>query len=226
MKFFEDYTPPRQENTPVKVDSSSFIKQNLLKGVDKPQEIYKAIEAWLFSFEGAMSRKLFDAQLKRLDHDAKTALQQLEKAKGYRRIPLPPPPKMPLLEKPLIEQMLETPFVAIYGRGFKKVFKETLNELKQLGEAYVLSVEDLIIEFKAYNDKGKAPYMIQKAIDADFLFIAGLERTIHLEWHIREAIERIGRQREEKGNRLIISTWHRFNDCNQFFERFSIFMVE
>lgn len=226
MKFFEDHKPPRQENTPVKVDSSSFIKQNLLKGVDKPQEIFKAIEAWLFSFEGAMSKKLFEAQLKRLDFDARTAIEQLEKAKGYRRIPLPPPPKMPPLEKPLIEQMLETPFTAIYGRGFRKVFKSALDELKALGKTYVLSVEDLIIEFKDYNDKGKAPHMIQDAIDADFLFVAGIERPIHLEWHIREAIERIGRQREEKGNHPIISTWHRFNDCNQFFERFSIFIVE
>ena len=97
-----------------------------------------------------------------------------------------------------------------------------MQELKKFGDVYVLSIEELIVEFKSYNEKGKGPQMIEKAIETDFLIIVDLEIPIHLEWHINEAIERIGRLRE-KNNRPIISTWNRFNDCNRFFERFKIY---
>jgi len=226
MKLFENQ-PPVERKEPVKpeVDNSAFIKRNLMKSVDRSPEVYKAVEDWLFSFVGGISKISFQAQMKRLDWDDQKALAQLERAKGRRVIPLPPPPKMPPLPKPLLEQMLDDLYVAVYGRKFRPAIKEVIQQLKTCGSVYVLSIEELIVEFKSYNNKGKSPQMIEQAIEADFLVIVDLEMTIHLEWHINEAIERIGRMREAQ-NKPIISTWNRYNDCNAFFERFKIYCIE
>ena len=67
--------------------------------------------------------------------------------------------------------------------------------------------------------------MIDKAIECDFLIVVDLEMTIHLEWHIREALNRILRKRMAD-KKPIISTWNRFNDVNDFFEKFKIYRVE
>ena len=225
MKLFEDKPVEHKEIAKPVVDNSNFIKKNLMKSVDRAPEVYKSVEDWLFSFQGAMSKASFEAQMKRLDWDDQKALAQLEKAKGRRIIPLSPPPKMPPLPKPLVEQMLEDTYVAVYGRKFKSAVKEAISQLKTCGDLYVLSIEELILQFKSYSDKGKAPQMIDKAIDCDFLVIVDLEMTIHLEWHINEAIERIGRMREAK-HAPIISTWNRYNDCNEFFKRFKIYCIE
>ena len=207
------------------VDSSQYIKQNLMKNVMRSDSVYKAVEEWLFSFQGAMSKDIFLQQMKRLDFDDSKALAQLEKARGKRAIPLPPPPPMPVLERPLLEVLIEDRMVAVFGRAFKSVVKKALAELRAEGTVYVLSVEKLILQFKSYDDKGTAPQMIQDAIECDFLFIADLEIPIHLEWHIVEALERIGRQRKQ-GKKVILSTWNRFNDCNRFFEMFKIYDIK
>lgn len=224
MKFFEDRPIERKEIPKPAVDNSTFIKRNLMKSVDRSKEVRDAVEKWLFSFDGAMTKKVFEYQMKRLDFDDEVALAQLERAHGRRVIPLPPPPKLPKMEKSLIEHMVEDMYVAIRGRGYKKVIRDAVKELKQFGTVYVLSVEELIVEFKSYNEKGASPHMIEQAIDADFLIIVDLEMPIHLEWHIREAIDRIGRLRE-KNKKPIISTWNRFNDVNNFFKRFKIYEV-
>ena len=226
MKLFENQ-PPVERKEPVKpeADNSAFIKRNLMKSVDRSPEVYKAVEEWLFSFMGGISKISFQAQMKRLDWDDQKALAQLEKAKGRRIIPLPPPPKMPPLPQPLMAQMLEDEYVAVYGRKFRPAIKEVIQQLRTCGNVYVLSIEELIVEFKSYNDKGKSPQMIEQAIEADFLVIVDLEMTIYLEWHIVEAIERIGRMREAQ-HKPIISTWNRYNDCNSFFERFKIYCIE
>ena len=226
MKLFENQTPvERKEPERPVVDNAAFIKRNLMKSVDRNPEVYKAVEDWLFSFVGGISKVSFQAQLKRLDWNDEVALSQLEKAKGRRVIPLPPPPKMPALPKPLVEQMLEDTYVAVYGRKFKPAIKEVVAQLKECGNVFVLQMEDLILQFKDYYNKGKSPQMIEQAIECDFLVIVDLEMTIHLEWHIVEAIERIGRMREAK-QKPIISTWNRYNDCNKFFERFKIYCIE
>lgn len=224
-KFFEDRKFEKKEIEKPKIDNAQFIKQNLMKSVDRNTEVRKAVEKWLFSFDGALTKSAFEHQMKRLDFDDMKALEQLGRAKGRRVIPLPAPPKLPVLEKSLLEQMLVDTYVAIRGRYFKEAIKRVITELKQFGIVYVLSIEKLILEFKSYNDKGDAPSMIDKAIECDFLIIVDLEMPIHLEWHINEAIERIGRVRELKGL-PIIATWNRFNDCNAFFERFKIYEVK
>lgn len=226
MKLFENQ-PPVERKEPVKpeIDNSAFIKRNLMKSVDRSPEVYKAVEEWLFSFIGGISKISFQAQMKRLDWDDQKALAQLEKAKGRRIIPLPPPPKMPPLPKPLVEQMVDETFVAVTGRKFRPAIKEVIKQLKECGDVYVLPIEELILQFKGYEDKGSAPKMIDRAIECDFLVIVDLEMTIHLEWHISEAIERIGRMREAK-KAPIISTWNRYNDCNKFFERFHIYSID
>lgn len=224
MKLFEEYKPEVVVREPEPVDSSSFIKLNLMKSVDRDKDTRDKIQAWLFSFDGAITKAAFSQQMKRLSKDAAVAASQLLKATGRRVIPLPPPEAKPRLEQPLVAQMLEDRFVAIYGRGFKSALKEAVRMLREAGEVYVLQVEELILQFKSYEDKGKAPEMIDKAIESDFLVIVDLEMPIHIEWHIREAIERIGRRREAQG-KPIISTWCRFNDVNDFFQAFKIYYV-
>ncbi len=222
MKFFRDKKIERKEIKKPVVDNSAFIKQNLMKSVDRSKVVREAVERWLFSFDGAITKDRFEGQMRRLDFDDEKALLQLQKAEGRRTIPLPPAPRPPVMEKSIVETMVEDTYVAVSGRRHKKLIKEAVQELKKFGDVYVLSIEELIVEFKSYNEKGKGPQMIEKAIETDFLIIVDLEMPIHLEWHINEAIERIGRLRE-KNKKPIISTWNRFNDCNRFFERFKIY---
>lgn len=222
MKFFEDKPIERKEVQKPAVDNADFVKRNLMKSVDRSKEVRDAVERWLYSFDGAITKKVFDHQMKRLDFDDEKALAQLERAVGRRVIPLPPPPKPPKMEKSLLEHMVDDTYVAITGKNHKRVIREAVKELKQFGTVYVLSVEELIVEFKSYDEKGASPHMIEQAIDADFLIIVDLEMPIHLEWHIREAIDRIGRLRE-KDKKPIISTWNRFNNVNDFFKRFKIY---
>ena len=134
-------------------------------------------------------------------------------------------PKMPKLEGTLIEKMLEEKYVAVYGRKFKPAIKELVSQLKECGVVYVLQVEELILQFKDYEHKGSSPQMIDSAIGADFLVIVDLEMPIHIEWHIHEALNRIGRKRFE-AKKPIVSTWCRFNDVNDFFSHFKVYVVE
>ncbi len=224
-KFFENKPFEAIEIEKPKVDNAHFVKQNLMKSVDRSPEVRKAVEDWLYSFEGALTKKAFAYQLSRLDFDDSKALEQLERAKGRRTIPLPPPPKLPVMQKPLIAQMADDVYVAIRGRGFKKAVKEVIPQLRQYGSVYVLRMEEFILEFKSYENKGNAYTMIQDAIDADFLIVLDLEIPMKLEWHVNEAIERIGRMREEK-NLPIIASWNRFNDCNRFFSRFKMYEIK
>lgn len=222
MKLFENKPIERKEVEKPAVDNADFVKRNLMKSVDRVKDVRDAVERWLYSFDGAMTKKVFAHQMKRLDFDDTKALAQLERAEGRRTIPLPPPPKPPKMKKTLLEHMVDDIYVAITGKNHKRVIREAVKELKQFGTLYVLSVEELIVEFKSFDEKGASPHMIEQAIESDFLIIVDLEMPIHLEWHIREAINRIGRLRE-KDKKPIISTWNRFNDVNDFFTRFKIY---
>ena len=225
MKMFEQQEKREEQHLePVKVDSSTYIKANLMKSVDRSAEVYQEVEKWLYSFEGAITKDHFQHQLKRLDFNDSIAISQLQKAAGRRTIPLPPVPKKPSLTKPLLEQMLEDTYVAVTGKKFKQEIKGTLKQLRECGEVYVLQVEELILQFKDYEHKGSSPQMIDKAIECDFLVIVDLAMPIHIEWHIHEALNRILRKRKVK-KKPIISTWHRFNDVNDFFESFKIYEV-
>lgn len=222
MQFFEEKPIVKKEVRKPEVNSSVFIKRNLMKSVDRSKPVRQAVEKWLYSFDGAMSATAFARQIKRLDFDDEKALAQLEKAIGRRVIPLTVHPKLPKMTSTLLQHIVEDTYVAISKKNHKKVIRDIVKELKQFGVVYVLSIEELIVEFKDYNDRGNSPHMIKSAIDADFLVIVDLEIPMHLEWRIREAIHRIGRLRE-KDNKPIVSTWNRFNDVHEFFKRFKIY---
>lgn len=222
MKFFEQKKVEIKEVERPKTDNSEFIKNNLMKSVDRSKEVRDAVREWVFSFDGAITKTVFEHQMKRLNFEDEVALAQLERAIGRRTIPLPPAPRMPKLEGSIVTPMVEYLYVAITGKRVRPVIKEAYKELQKYGDVYVLSVEELIVEFKNYQEKGKSPQMIEKAIETDFLIIVDLEMPIHLEWHIREAIDRIGRLRE-KSKKPIISTWYRYNNVNEFFKRFRIY---
>lgn len=223
MKLFEEQQISKVEVKPPVVDSSTFIKNNLMRNVERSGKVYTGIQKWLHSFEGALSKATFQKQLRRLSDDDEVALKQLEVSIGKRTIPYRPTPQAPPLTRTLIEEMVEHTFVAVYGKKFKETIKKTLDELRQLGKVYVLSIEELILEFKSYKDKGKSPQMIEDAIECDFLFMVDLERPIHLERRIVEAINRIGKFRKGKP---IIATWNKFNDCKEFFTQFRLFVVQ
>lgn len=226
MKMFEQLKSEEQKEVKrVEVDNSEFIKRNLMKSVDRSSQVYSMVERWLYSFKGGMTKDAFLGQLRRLDWNDDIAIGQLEKAIGRRTIPLPPPPKKPVLDMPVVEKIIEEPYVAISGKKFKSVIKQAVSDLKQCGTVYVLQVEELILQFKSYDDKGSSPHMIDRAIECDFLIVVDLEMPIHIEWHIHEALNRILRFRL-KGNKPIVSTWNRFNDVNDFFEKFNIYSTE
>ena len=226
MKMFEQLkSEEHKEIKKVEVDNADFIKRNLMKSVDRSPQVYSMVERWLYSFRGGITKDAFLWQLKRLDWNDDVAIGQLEKAIGRRTIPLPPPPKKPILDMPVVEKIIEEPYVAISGKKFKSVIKQAVLDLKQCGTVYVLQVEELILQFKSYNDKGSSPQMIDKAIECDFLVIVDLEMPIHIEWHIHEALNRILRFRL-KSTKPIVSTWNRFNDVNDFFEKFNIYSTE
>ena len=226
MKMFENQDKREiKEPEKVVVDNTEYIKRNLMKSVDRSKEVYLAVEEWLYSFEGALTKSAFQHQMKRLDFNDSVALSQLQKAKGRRVIPLPVAPKNPSLTRSAMEQMVLDTYIALTGRKFRQCIKSTIKELKECGDVYVLEVEELILQFKDYEHKGSSPEMIDKAIECDFLVIVDLEMPIHLEWHIHEALNRILRKRKQK-KKPIISTWNRFNDCNDFFESFKIYQVD
>lgn len=225
MKLFEDNPVEIKQPEKPTFDNTSFIKKNLLKTVTRSQEVIDALERWLFSFDGAISKQLFNNQLKRLAYDDAMALEQINKAMGYRTIPRQPPPKQPPLQKSLLEQMLDDIFVGVTGRKFKTEIKKVIPQLRECGTLYILPIEDFIIQFKSYKDKGSAPQMIDSAIEADFLLVVGMELPIHLEWHVQEALARIARQRWE-AKKPIITTWQRHNRYGAFIENFHIYEVE
>ena len=69
MKLFEEVKPvERPEPQKAEVDSSEFVKRNLMKSVDRSQEIRDAVEKWLFSFKGGVTKDAFMLQMKRLDY--------------------------------------------------------------------------------------------------------------------------------------------------------------
>ena len=116
MKFFRDKKIERKEIKKPVVDNSTFIKQNLMKSVDRSKVVREAVERWLFSFDGAITKDRFEGQMRRLDFDDEKALLQLQKAEGRRTIPLPPAPRPPVMEKSIVETMVEDTYVAVSGR--------------------------------------------------------------------------------------------------------------
>lgn len=223
MNKFDDIDFMPREEQPV--DPYAPIKIRMVQGLNRSDKIRSMVQEWIVSFRGGITKSAYESQIKRLDFDDNIAETQLAKAIGKRTIPLPPPPKKPCLNTSLLEKMVEEHYVGVYGKGFKKEIKNLVSQLRECGTVYVLEIEKLCLEFSSYENKGKSPEMIKDAVESDFLIITDLEMPIHLEWHIREAIERIGRIREEH-HKPIVSTWCRFNDCNAFFERFHVYYVK
>lgn len=228
MKSFDDLEK-REQEPHVFIDKYVYQKQRLLFNITRSERVCSAIEKWLMSFQGGMSKEAFIQQVSKLDYDDDLAISQIDKSMGKRsiqkkRVDMPPLPLAKDAVSMLAEGIL---FIAVAGaeKALHSYIRQTYQTLKGLGRTYVLDLNDMKLEWVDKFQKGKSPEMIQKAKDAEFLIVVGLETPLDLPFYIGDTVNTIRRYRVEKGL-PIISTFARFREKEKFFEYFEKFSVK
>lgn len=228
MKSFDDLEK-REQEPHVFIDKYVYQKQRLLFNITRSERVCSAIEKWLMSFQGGMSKEAFIQQVSKLDYDDDLAISQIEKSMGKRsiqkkRAAMPPLPLAKDAVSLLAEGIL---FIAVAGaeKALHAYIRQTYQTLKGLGRTYVLDLNDMKLEWVDKFQKGKSPEMIQKAKDAEFLIVVGLETPLDLPFYIGDTVNTIRRYRVEK-ELPIISTFARFREKEKFFEYFEKFSVK
>lgn len=228
MKSFDDLEK-REQEPHVFIDKYVYQKQRLLFNITRSEKVCSAIEKWLMSFQGGMSKEAFIQQVSKLDYDDDLAISQIDKSMGKRsiqkkRVAMPPLPIAKDAVSLLAEGIL---FIAVAGaeKALHAYIRQTYQTLKGLGRTYVLDLNDMKLEWVDKFQKGKSPEMIQKAKDAEFLIVVGLETPLDLPFYIGDTVNTIRRYRVEKGL-PIISTFARFREKEKFFEYFEKFSVK
>lgn len=228
MKSFDDLEK-REQETHVFIDKYVYQKQRLLFNITRSEKVCSAIEKWLMSFQGGMSKEAFIQQVSKLDYDDDLAISQIDKSMGKRsiqkkRAAMPPLPLAKDAVSMLAEGIL---FIAVAGaeKALHSYIRQTYQTLKGLGRTYVLDLNDMKLEWVDKFQKGKSPEMIQKAKDAEFLIVVGLETPLDLPFYIGDTVNTIRRYRVEKGL-PIISTFARFREKEKFFEYFEKFSIK
>lgn len=228
MKSFDDLEK-REQEPHVFIDKYVYQKQRLLFNITRSEKVCSAIEKWLMSFQGGMSKEAFIQQVSKLDYDDDLAISQIDKSMGKRsiqkkRVAMPPLQIAKDAVSMLAEGIL---FIAVAGaeKALHSYIRQTYQTLKGLGRTYVLDLNDMKLEWVDKFQKGKSPEMIQKAKDAEFLIVVGLETPLDLPFYIGDTVNTIRRYRVEKGL-PIISTFARFREKEKFFEYFEKFSVK
>lgn len=222
MKTFNDLEE-REQKEPSFIDKYVYQKQRLLFNLTRSQKVCSAIEKWLMSFEGGMSKETFIQQVSKLDYNDDRAISQIEKSMGKRSIQkrksaYPTLPEVRDIVSMLADGIL---FIAVAGseRALHSYIRTTYQTLKGLGRTYVLDLNDMRLEWVSEYQKGKSPEMIQKAKEAEFLIIVGFEAPIDLPFYMRSTVSTIRRYRVER-KLPIISTFSSFREKERFFTYF------
>lgn len=228
MKHFEEILCTPQE--PKKPFSRYDLqKDRLLMNVGRSDSIIEALRLWLNSFDGGISKELFQRQLHRLDTDDSLALKQISDSMGSRSIKkkksvLPPLPPVGDVVQMLASGNL---FIAVGGpeEALRKFIRKSYQTLKGLGRTYVLDLNDMRLEWVDKFQKGKSVEMLQKAKDSEFLIVVGLETPLDIPFYMGDALNTLRRYRVEH-EMPIISTFARFRTKDKFFEYFNKFSVK
>ena len=228
-KCFEDLEPRRiEEIPPTTINRARFMKERMMNSCPYVGVVREKILEWLLSFDGEISLKMFNSQLSKLSPRTEVAIQQLEDSKGYRIIRRPPIEHKPPLTDSLLDRLLEDKFVAFYGKGAAREFAKAMEVLASMPSVYVLDVSELFSEYKDYQHRGKSDTMLAKASSCEILVIKGFIHKLYAQWHHREALERLGRERVAKG-KPILSDVHFYNwqwDLKDFFSLFKIYSID
>lgn len=228
MKTFDELEE-REQKEPSFIDRYVYQKQRLLFNLTRSERVCSTIEKWLMSFEGGMSKETFIQQVSKLDYDDDIAISQIEKSMGRRsiskkRLSMPALP----LAKDVISLLADgTLFIAVSGReeALHSYIRKSYQSLKSLGRTYVLDLNDMKLEWVDKFQKGRSPEMVQKAKDAEFLLVVGLETPLDLPFYIGDTLNTIRRYRVER-ELPIISTFARFREKEKFFEYFQKFYTK
>lgn len=207
MKSFDELEIKQEENKPI--DKTTFQKQRLLLNVARDKVIIDALNNWLLSFEGGISKELFMKQVYKLDWNNEVALQQIEKSRGKRSISKPHQIKNPLpVIKDIVQELAENNLfiaVAVTIYNIKEFVRNTYQTLKPLGNAFVLDLDDLRVNWVTKFEKGNSEQTLKSARDAEFLIIIGYEIPQDLARWIGDAVATVIRYRISKDLPIILT---------------------
>lgn len=159
MKSFDDLEK-REQEPHVFIDKYVYQKQRLLFNITRSERVCSAIEKWLMSFQGGMSKEAFIQQVSKLDYDDDLAISQIGKSMGKRsiqkkKVAMPSLPIAKDAVSMLAEGIL---FIAVAGaeKALHSYIRQTYQTLKGLGRTYVLDLNDMKLEWVDKFQKGKA----------------------------------------------------------------------
>lgn len=207
MKQFSELKPREMKATPVVQvqDKLYFAKQKMASTVDD-QEIREAVFMWLLSFQGGMTKVEFQNQLVKLDKNITTAQAQLKSSSGKRRIELPPRVKPPKITD-IAEALLEYQQIAIEAKAGYDAIEKFLCTLPE-GGVYILDLNELILEYRDYQNRGNSAQIIEKAHKASVLIIEGLHKPVALPFHIKDTLTQLATVRKKDKDKYTLSTWN------------------
>lgn len=209
MKDFTELGRRPPQPLPAKSYSDKYIrsKRAWAASLDRSQQVKQAVEDWLLSFDGGMTKKDFQLQLCKLHSSDEVAIKQLTESAGKRTIRQAPRDKPPKLNMRVVEALGRYRMVAIEGKSGKAAIEKFINTLPSAG-VYILDMNELILEYVDYQHRGKAGEIIEAANRADILIIEGLEKPIALAYHIKDTLYQLAAVRKKQEDKFTLSTWN------------------
>lgn len=227
MRAFDEVeiiVPPE----PVKIDKYALQKQRMLFLLARNKPVMDAINDWLLSFEGGMSKELFLAQTGRLSYDDGEALEQLRRSMGRRTIYK----KKQVSDYPLMGDVVQLMasdvlFIAVNGqdKAIKSFIRDTYQTLKSLGRTFVLDIDELRLVWTDKFSKGRSQEIRDSSMSCEFLIMVGWEAPLDLPRYLLDWVNSLRRYRVE--HKLpMISTFARFREKEMFFKDFKKYCVK